>query len=82
MPSLQVRDMPEVIYRKLAEKAKQEHRSLAQQAVVELAYSLNVQLDNRERKRRILAELADLRQSINVENLPDPTQLIREDRDR
>ena len=34
MPSLQVRNLPEYIYRKLVEKATSEHRSIAQQTIV------------------------------------------------
>ena len=36
MPSLQIRELPEHIYRVLADKARHGRRSLAQQAVVEL----------------------------------------------
>ena len=34
MPSLQVRDLPEYIYRKLVEKAASEYRSIAQQTII------------------------------------------------
>ena len=36
MPSLQIRDLPDDVYQSLAFRAEREHRSLAQQAVVEL----------------------------------------------
>jgi hypothetical protein len=42
MPSLQVRDLPEAIYRKLLNEAEKEHRSLAQQAIAVLAIGLGV----------------------------------------
>jgi plasmid stability protein len=44
MPSLQVRELPENIYRLLQENAAKEHRSLAQEAVVTLAKSLKTLL--------------------------------------
>ena len=36
MPSLQIRDVPEELYEALSLRARAEHRSLAQQAIVEL----------------------------------------------
>ena len=36
MPSLQIRDLPDDVYQALALRAEREHRSLAQQAIVEL----------------------------------------------
>jgi plasmid stability protein len=36
MPSLQIRDLPDDLYQALSFRARQQHRSLAQQAVVEL----------------------------------------------
>ena len=82
MPSLQIRDMPETLYKKLAEKAKREHRSLAQQAVVELAGVLDIQLDYQEKRTRVFALLAELNQDIETSCLSDPAVLIREDRDQ
>ena len=50
MPSLQVRELPENIYRLLQKKAKDEHRSLAQEAVVALAKGLNTSVSNKTRR--------------------------------
>ena len=52
MPLIQVRDIPDHIYRLLAERAKRERRSLAQEAVVTLARGLQVEVDAKARRRR------------------------------
>jgi plasmid stability protein len=82
MPSLQIRDLPEDIYRKLVRQAEKEHRSLSQEAVVVLARCLggyNAQERRREILRRVLAK-----PQISTEDakLPDPAELLREDRER
>lgn len=82
MPSLQVRDVPIVLYNKLKDEANLKHRSLAQQAVITLAKGLNVQLDAKERRRTLLAEIEAMELPPGTENLPDPVDLIREDRER
>jgi plasmid stability protein len=46
MPLLQVRDIPDHVYRLLVEQAAKERRSLAQQAVAVLARGLEVELDS------------------------------------
>ncbi|MBN8707155.1 MAG: hypothetical protein J0L62_14890 [Bacteroidetes bacterium] len=79
MPTLQVRDLPEDIYRKLSYLAEKEHRSLAQEAIVLLKEGLENKLSNKGRRKRILDEFAGL--GIDTRNLPDPAELIREDRD-
>lgn len=82
MPSLQVRDLPDHIYRKLVDEAEREHRSLAQQAVAVLARGLGVHENPRERRRRLLQELKDNPIPWLRPDAPDPVDLIREDRDR
>ena len=82
MPSLQVREMPERVYRRLASEAKRQHRSLAQQAIVSLEVGLELQPDPVARRRRVLQEVMDDPALGNSAQLPTPAQLIREDRDR
>ena len=81
MPSLQIRDLPDVIYRALSLKALRERRSLAQQAVIELERLAEV-----ESKNRRLDALRDLRESIGSEGERKvssvPADVVREDRDR
>jgi plasmid stability protein len=68
MPSLQIRDLPEDIYRELVRRAEKERRSLSQEAVIILARCLGKEETPRARRRDT--------------NLPDPATLVREDRDR
>ena len=79
MPTIQVREVPEHIYRTLTEEAKRERRSLSQQIIATLAKGLEVEADPKQRRRKILAEL---RASSPVKWAIDPVASIREDRDR
>ncbi len=83
MPSLQVRELPDNIYRLLQEKAAVEHRSLAQEAIVTLAKGLETSVSNKDRRSRVLAGIMDKpcssgQKSTNL----DPVSLLREDRNR
>jgi hypothetical protein len=73
--------MPEDVYEALASRARSEHRSMAQQAIVELRRI--PELTARERR---LLRLDELKKRIASEpplHLPvPPAQLIREDRSR
>ncbi len=81
MPSLQIRELPEALYRILSAKARRERRSLAQQAVVELERLADV--DARDRR---LHTLDELRERIATEGelrvSRDPVDVVREDRER
>lgn len=81
MPSLQIRDLPEDVYEALAFRAEAEHRSLAQQAIIELRRIPEL----RAREQR-LATLKELKKRIEAEP-PVPLfrpaeDLVREDRER
>ena len=82
MPSIQVRDLPEQIYRKLQINAKKDHRSLSQQAIVTLKKGLGIDENPKERRRMLVDQILSRRVLIDSEKLDDPTNLIREDRDR
>ena len=82
MPSLQVRDVPEDIYRRLQKMAHEEHRSLSQQAIVTLKKALDVVEDPKSRRRRLMDQIRMSRLNFPVKDLEDPVDLIREDRDR
>lgn len=82
MPSLQVRELPEHIYRSLCQEAEAAHRSLAQQAVAVLAKGLNLELDPRTRRKGILEAIRAGAVELDAGGLPDPALLIREDRER
>jgi hypothetical protein len=80
MPLIQVRDVPDHLYRLLAEQAKNERRSLAQQVVAVLARGLQADLDAKGRRKKLLQEIqAGARVK---KKLRDPAALIREDRRR
>jgi hypothetical protein len=81
MPLIQLRDVPEHIYRRLSEQAKNERRSLSQQTIAVLARGLDVEVDPRERRRRVLEEIKQ-KLGGRRRTLSDPAKLIREDRDR
>ena len=81
MPLLQVRDIPDHLYRLLAERAERERRSLAQQAVAILARGLEVELDAKARRQNVLRAIRENAQA-RVAKLKDPAKLIREDRRR
>ena len=66
MPSLQIRDLPEHLYRILADRARRNRRSLAQQATIELE-----RMTEAARRSRRLGDTA-----------LDPVDAIRQDRDR
>ncbi len=82
MPSLQVRDLPDPIYRKLVNEAEKEHRSLAQQAVAVLARGLGVTEDAQERRRRILDQMRKSPIKVDGKKPLNPVDTIREDRNR
>jgi hypothetical protein len=81
MPLLQVRDVPEDIYRKLAQTAKSEHRSIAQQTMVLLKKALDFKQDRVSRRKAVIERIriAGLGKG---KRFTDPAILIREDRDR
>jgi len=82
MPSLQVRDVPEDIYRRLQEMARKEHRSLSQQAIVTLQRSLGVEENPKSRRKKLMDQIRMARLNLPVDDLRNPVDLIREDRDR
>jgi len=81
MPLIQVRDVPEHLYRKLVERAERERRSLAQQVVAVLALGLEVEIDAKGRRRALFDKALSL-QTDQVHKLTDPATLVREDRNR
>ena len=81
MPLIQVRDVPDHIYRLLAEQAERERRSLAQQVVAVLARGLDVDLDAKARRRALIDSLQSGSRA-PAPKLSDPARLIREDRRR
>ena len=81
MPLIQVRDVPDHIYHLLAEQAEKERRSLAQQVVAVLARGLQVELDAKARRQKLLRAIQAGVQD-RTGRLSDPARLIRKDRRR
>jgi antitoxin FitA len=78
MPSLQIRDLPEDVYERVAAAARAEQRSLSQQAVVELRRALGI--GSEERRAAVLQQLRLSGRRL-PEGCPSPEALLREDRD-
>jgi plasmid stability protein len=79
MPSLQIRDMPDDVYDALAERANRQRRSLAQQAVADLA-----RIPELESRRARQETIERLRRSPPVlpDDALDPVEVVRQDRSR
>ena len=83
MASFHIGELPENIYFMLKQRAKAEHRSIAQEAIVLLAKGLDMSIAPKERRARLLQKIeeeAELNRG-TVAKL-DPVKLIREDRRR
>jgi|CXWL01.1.fsa_nt_gi plasmid stability protein len=81
MASLQIRELPDDIYEALARRAKDEGRSLAQQAVHELKKLPEVEA--RRRRQETVSRLRARLETAPGQALePSPEELVRRDRER
>lgn len=81
MPSLQVRDLPADVHEALVRTARAQGRSVAQQSVVALRSALGLDVDATARRRALFDRLGS-QHPVDWSQLTDPSDLIREDRDR
>ena len=81
MALIQVRDVPDHLYRSLVEQAEKERRSLAQQVVAVLGRGLAEDVDAKSRRRKVLEAIRAAR-PIKSAKLSEPAKLVREDRRR
>jgi len=81
MALLQVRDIPNDLYEKLSRVAEEDNRSIPQETVVLLKKALGYSEERITRRKRILDEIKEFNIK-NVDKLPDPAILVREDRER
>lgn len=81
MTNFQIRDMPQELYQRIANNARREHRSLAQQAVIELRRALELNTSGTSRRAAVLEQLRAEPRRL-ADSLPAPEDLVREDRDR
>ncbi|HUJ49123.1 MAG TPA: hypothetical protein VLW25_02965 [Bryobacteraceae bacterium] len=79
MPLIQVRDVPEHLYRLLTQQAERERRSLAQQVLAVLARGLEVELDAKARRHELMQAIRASHHR-GVGKLSDPVKSIRQDR--
>lgn len=80
MPSLQVRDLPEHIYQKIVQLADAERRSITQETIVLLEKALEIEKQNKERRKVLFNSI--LNETNQTPDVLDPVPLIREDRER
>ena len=80
MALIQVRDVPDHIYRLLVRQAEEGRRSIAQQVIAVLAKGLNVELDAKARRRKVLESIRSA--PAQPRKLSNPSKLIHEDRRR
>ena len=78
MALIQIRDVPENIYRKLVAEATRERRSISRQSLAALARGLEVEIDPKVRRKLLLAKIKDNK----LLKVSDPVKMIREDRRR
>jgi len=81
MPSLQIRNLPDDLYQALAFRAERAHRSLAQQAIIELRGS-EEGMGSRRRERTLQAIRRSIEQHGPQSTSSLPEDLIRDDRGR
>jgi plasmid stability protein len=81
MAILQIRDLPDDLYAELRHEAERSHRSIAQQAIVELRKAQALDVSGRhaaiERLRKTAPSLR-----VGTKQVPAPEALIRADRSR
>lgn len=81
MPSLQIRNLPDELYQTLSFRAEQAHRSLAQQALIELLKATGGA--NAGQRERILEAISrEIAGRGTRTPLAPPEELLREDRER
>ena len=81
MPTLQIRDLDEAVYRRLVEAAHKNHRSLARQAAAVLGESTDADTLKKEARQDLLLRIQSS-EDVWPETLPSPESLLAEDRNR
>ena len=81
MPTLQVRNLPDHIYKRIAAMAKAKNSSITKETIYLLEKSLQVDEVHTKQKYLLINRMLDNAPE-NSEQLIDPAILVREDRDR
>jgi plasmid stability protein len=82
MPSLQVRVLPEHLYRRLREEAVSENRSITQETIVLLKEALDMETRKKTARRMLVQRILRTPPPVDPQKIPDPADLLREDRGR
>jgi hypothetical protein len=82
MPTLQVRNVPENIYRRIVNLAELERRSIAQETLSLLESALNMDNNNKSHREKLIDCILHENENSYSVSVPDPVPLIREDRER
>lgn len=82
MATLQVRGVPEHVYRLLQARAERRHRSVSQETIAILETELATRPEARERREAMLATFDGIRLDRSADTVGTPAELIRADRDR
>ncbi len=80
MPTLQIRDLDDAIYRRLVEEAKKNRRSLAKQAAAVLGQSTPPDAVRKEARQALLRRI-QMSEDLWPETLPFPEAPLAEGRD-
>ncbi len=80
MSTLQIRNLPEDVYQALSLRAEREHRSLAQQAIIELRNLPEVRA--RQKRIEVLSRIQKELHNATDALSRSPEVIVREDRDR
>lgn len=81
MPTLQVRDLPEVVYEALKQSAERDNRSIAQQTITLLEESLGLRKPSAQSYREFISHIQK-HPIADASDFRNPVDLVREDRDR
>jgi hypothetical protein len=81
MAFLHVDDVPNTLYERISKIAEIEHKSINQQVLSLLEIGLNKTGGNSRRLDSVFQEIDGINLA-NASEFPDPSVLIREDRDR
>ncbi len=82
MPSLQVRNVPEHIYKKIVHLAELERRSIAQETLSLLENALGIDSSYKKQREKLIDCILKENKNNYSDKPVDPVELIREDRER
>jgi len=82
MPSLQVRNVPEHIYKKIVQLAELERRSIAQETLSLLENALGIDSSYKKQREKLIDCILKENENNYSDKPVDPVELIREDRER